>query len=71
MLLMRSGQASDEELLARSADEPNAFGEFYERFEASMLAFFFHATAASRRFRRAIRGIFRPRRARVGPQSRC
>jgi RNA polymerase sigma factor (sigma-70 family) len=44
MLVMRSGQTSDEELLARSLDEPKAFGEFYERFEASVLTFFFHAT---------------------------
>jgi hypothetical protein len=39
MLMIRSGHTSDEELLARSVDEPKAFGEFYQRLETSVLAF--------------------------------
>ncbi|MGI8572267.1 MAG: RNA polymerase sigma factor [Solirubrobacteraceae bacterium] len=44
MNLVRPHRASDEELLARGVEEPEAFGEFYERFEAPMLAFFYGAT---------------------------
>ncbi len=37
--------ASDAELLALTAgDDPEAFGVFYDRFEAEMLAFFYRAT---------------------------
>jgi DNA-directed RNA polymerase specialized sigma24 family protein len=36
--------ASDEELLVRTASEPEAFGVFYDRFEAAVLGFFFRAT---------------------------
>ncbi len=35
---------SDEELLARTPVDPEAFGCFYDRFEAQMLAFFVRAT---------------------------
>lgn len=35
---------SDTELLAYAATEPEAFGDFYDRFEADVLAFFYRAT---------------------------
>jgi RNA polymerase sigma factor (sigma-70 family) len=38
---------SDEELLARTADEPEAFGVFYDRFERRILAFLSRATGRS------------------------
>jgi RNA polymerase sigma factor (sigma-70 family) len=37
-------QASDAELLALTASDPEAFGVFYERFEAQILGFFWRAT---------------------------
>jgi hypothetical protein len=37
-------EASDGELLALTAREPEAFGVFYDRFEAAVLAFFYRAT---------------------------
>jgi RNA polymerase sigma factor (sigma-70 family) len=36
--------ATDEELLARTADDPEAFGVFYDRYERRILAFFSRAT---------------------------
>lgn len=36
--------ASDEELLARTASDPKAFGVFYDRFEAGLLGFFLRPT---------------------------
>jgi RNA polymerase sigma factor (sigma-70 family) len=36
--------ASDEELLALTPEDPDAFGKFYDRFEAEVLAFFWRAT---------------------------
>lgn len=36
--------ASDAELLGLAAAEPEAFGVFYDRFEAELLAFFYRAT---------------------------
>ena len=44
MNLVRPERATDEELLGRSIEEPEAFGEFYERFEAPVLGFFYGAT---------------------------
>ena len=35
---------SDEQLLARTAAEPEPFGLFYERFERELLRFFLRAT---------------------------
>ena len=37
-------QASDSELLALTASDPQAFGVFYDRFEAQVLGFFWRAT---------------------------
>jgi RNA polymerase sigma factor (sigma-70 family) len=37
-------QADDGELLALTANDPEAFGVFYERFEAQILGFFWRAT---------------------------
>lgn len=37
-------QADDGELLALTASDPEAFGVFYERFEAQILGFFWRAT---------------------------
>jgi RNA polymerase sigma factor (sigma-70 family) len=37
-------QADDAELLALTASDPEAFGVFYERFEAQILGFFWRAT---------------------------
>jgi DNA-directed RNA polymerase specialized sigma24 family protein len=36
--------ASDADLLARTAEEAEAFGVFYDRFEAEVLGFFYRAT---------------------------
>jgi RNA polymerase sigma factor (sigma-70 family) len=44
MTAARLIDASDEELLARAADEPEAFGVFYDRFERPVLAFLSRAT---------------------------
>jgi RNA polymerase sigma factor (sigma-70 family) len=35
---------SDDELLAQTASDPEAFGVFYERFEAQIIGFFWRAT---------------------------
>lgn len=40
----RLSAASDSELLALAGEEPEAFGVFYDRFEAKLLAFFYRAT---------------------------
>jgi DNA-directed RNA polymerase specialized sigma24 family protein len=37
-------EAGDTELLRRAAGEPDAFGAFYVRFQASALAIFYRAT---------------------------
>lgn len=37
-------EATDAELLALSAEDPEAFGVFYDRFERQVLAFFWRAT---------------------------
>ncbi len=37
-------QADDAELLSLTASDPEAFGVFYERFEAQILGFFWRAT---------------------------
>ena len=37
-------EASDQELVRRTADDPQAFGELYRRHERAMLAFFLRAT---------------------------
>jgi RNA polymerase sigma factor (sigma-70 family) len=47
MTAARLIDASDEELLARAADEPEAFGVFYDRFERRILAFLSRATGRS------------------------
>lgn len=36
--------ATDQELLALSAEDPAAFGAFYDRYEAQILGFFYRAT---------------------------
>jgi RNA polymerase sigma-70 factor (ECF subfamily) len=41
---IRPENATDEELLALTCEDPEAFGAFYDRFEAGMLAFFWRAT---------------------------
>lgn len=41
---MRYAAATDGELLSRARLEPEAFGAFYDRFEAELLAFFWRAT---------------------------
>jgi len=47
MAAMRLIDASNEELLARTPDEPEAFGVFYDRFERQVLAFVSRATGQS------------------------
>ena len=37
-------RASDDELLARTGSDPDAFGVFYERYESQLLGFFWRAT---------------------------
>jgi len=44
MARVRYETATDAELLARTGDDAEAFGAFYDRFEAQLLAFFWHAT---------------------------
>ena len=44
MRLMDYRHVSDDELLARTVDDPEAFGTFYDRFEAAVLGFFVRAT---------------------------
>jgi RNA polymerase sigma factor (sigma-70 family) len=44
MAYANRSRASDADLLALSAEDPEAFGVFYDRFEADVLAFFFRAT---------------------------
>src|SRR5579859_2130116 len=44
MVSVRLTDASDEELLARATDEPEAFAVFYDRFERRILAFLSRAT---------------------------
>jgi RNA polymerase sigma factor (sigma-70 family) len=44
MTLVRTDQITDEALLARAAHDPEAFGRFYDRFEAELLRFFLRAT---------------------------
>ncbi|HEY1458249.1 MAG TPA: RNA polymerase sigma factor [Solirubrobacteraceae bacterium] len=44
MAQARHFKTSDDELLALTAEDPRAFGLFYDRFEAEMLAFFWRAT---------------------------
>lgn len=41
---MRAEHTTDEELLARTGDEPAAFGELYDRYEGELLRFFLRAT---------------------------
>ncbi|MDQ6818469.1 MAG: RNA polymerase sigma factor [Actinomycetota bacterium] len=45
-MILKTGysRATDEQLLARTADDPEAFGPFYDRFEAGVLAFVYRAT---------------------------
>ncbi len=44
MLPVPTAPASDEDLLARSRRDPEAFGLFYDRFEAELVRFFYRAT---------------------------
>jgi RNA polymerase sigma factor (sigma-70 family) len=44
MIPVRHAKASDAELLALAAEDPDVFGVFYDRFEPEMLAFFYRAT---------------------------
>ncbi len=44
MSLVDYRHVSDEELLARTVDDAEAFGAFYDRFEAGVLGFFVRAT---------------------------
>jgi RNA polymerase sigma-70 factor (ECF subfamily) len=44
---MRHGDATDAELLSRTSEDAEAFGVFYDRFEADLLAFFWRATRRS------------------------
>jgi RNA polymerase sigma-70 factor (ECF subfamily) len=44
MSRVRLSKASDGALLALAAGDPEAFGVFYDRFEAAVLAFFWRAT---------------------------
>jgi RNA polymerase sigma-70 factor (ECF subfamily) len=54
--------ASDKELLARTAGDPEAFGVFYDRFEAGLLGFFLRPTGRGRqRGSRGVRGGARVR----------
>lgn len=41
---MRHANASDAELLARTGEDPEAFGVFYDRFERGVLGYFYRAT---------------------------
>jgi RNA polymerase sigma factor (sigma-70 family) len=41
---LRHQDASDAELISLTAEDPDAFGVFYDRFEASVLAFTYRAT---------------------------
>jgi RNA polymerase sigma factor (sigma-70 family) len=41
---LRHSRLSDAELLTRTASDPEAFGVFYDRFEAGVLAYFYRAT---------------------------
>jgi hypothetical protein len=43
--------ASDADLLARTAEDAEAFGRFYDRFEAEVLAFFRSALTSTPRAR--------------------
>lgn len=47
MAAVRLIDVSDEELLARTPDEPEAFGVFYDRFERQVLGFLSRATGQS------------------------
>jgi RNA polymerase sigma-70 factor (ECF subfamily) len=47
MPIVRYADDTDEELLARTRQDPEAFGVFYDRFEADLLAFFWRATRRS------------------------
>jgi DNA-directed RNA polymerase specialized sigma24 family protein len=44
MPIVRHAGATDAELLSRTREDPQAFGAFYDRFEADVLAFFWRAT---------------------------
>jgi RNA polymerase sigma factor (sigma-70 family) len=44
MAHLHPSKVSAEELLARTAEDPDAFGVFYDRFEVEVLAFFWRAT---------------------------
>jgi RNA polymerase sigma-70 factor (ECF subfamily) len=44
---MRHADATDAELLSCTGEDPEAFGVFYDRFEADLLAFFWRATRRS------------------------
>lgn len=44
MSRVRLSNASDDALLALAAEDPEAFGAFYDRFEADVLAYFWRAT---------------------------
>jgi RNA polymerase sigma-70 factor (ECF subfamily) len=44
MISVGHSHASDAELLGRTVDDPEAFGVFYDRFEADVLRFFYRAT---------------------------
>ncbi len=44
MMASPHSNASDDELLSVAADEPDAFGVFYDRFEVEVLGFFWRAT---------------------------
>ena len=44
MAIPRRSLGSDAELLARAGDDAEAFGAFYDRFEAALLGFFVRAT---------------------------
>jgi DNA-directed RNA polymerase specialized sigma24 family protein len=44
MLRASYSHASDADLLARTNRDARAFGAFYDRFEADVLAFFYFAT---------------------------
>lgn len=47
MPIPRHSGATDEELLSRTAGDSEAFGAFYDRYEAAVLAFFWRATRRS------------------------
>jgi RNA polymerase sigma factor (sigma-70 family) len=44
MFAMADRNATDGELLARTVDDPESFGLFYDRFEPDVLTFFYRAT---------------------------